>query len=286
MGQKFISPFPDEGFKRIFGNEEKKSVMISFLNTMINGDAPIVDITYMDKEQTAEEEDGKTVIYDLYCKTDDGRHVIVEMQNSDQSFFKNRTIYYAARSIGKQGKKGKWRYNLKAVYVIALMNFTQKEISDRVRTEAMLMDIETKQLFSDLVHFIYIQLPLFKKTEAECENDFDYWTYILNNMEKLDKMPFTDKNPVFIDLMDMASYQGLTEEEQWAYDKSLMRMWDANACLEDAEEKGMIKGREQGMQQGMQQGKLETAANLKKMGIPMDTIIAATGLTQEQVEAL
>ena len=83
---KFISPFPDEGFKRIFGSERSKSVMISFLNTMIGGAVPIVDIVYLDKEQNAEVVDGRTVIYDLFCRTEDGRHVIVEMQNSYQSF--------------------------------------------------------------------------------------------------------------------------------------------------------------------------------------------------------
>ena len=109
-------------------------------------------------------------------------------------------------------------------------------------------------------------------------------------METLEKMPFTDKNPVFVDLMDLATYDKMTEDEQIAYDRSLKRMWDYDAVLDGERyyprEEGHKEGMTEGIQRGIQQGKLETAASFKKLGVPIYTIMQATGLTQEQVDAL
>lgn len=252
--------------------------MIDMLNAIIVDDNRIESIEYNDKEQPSMSVDGRTVIYDIYCKTHDGRRIIVEMQSGKQRNFNKRTLYYAARSISRQSKKGDRRYDFDAVYVVSLLRFIDPGISDRIRSEVMLMDVDSKKVFTDAIRFIYVQMPLANKTEAECSNDFDYWIYTLNNMETLEKMPFTDKNPAFVDLIDLTTYDKITEDEQIAYDRSLKRMWDYDAVL-DGE-------RYYAREEGLQQGKLETAANFKKLGVPIDTIMQATGLTQEQVEAL
>ena len=105
-------------------------------------------------------------------------------------------------------------------------------------------------------------------------------------------MPFTKENPVFDKLAILAAYDSLSEADKIAYDREKMRKWDIYSVEQTRKKREqeaieqLKEAKEKGMQQGMQQGKLETAANLKKMGVQMDTIIAATGLTQEQVEAL
>lgn len=229
MKGPFINPFTDIGFKRIFGSEDSKSVVIDMLNAIIGDENRIESIEFNDKEQPPVSGDGRTVIYDIYCQTQDGRRIIVEMQSEKQRFFRKRTLYYAARSISRQGKKGERKYDFDAVYVVSFLRFTDPGISDSIRSDIMLMDVKTKRVFTDAVRFIYVQMPLAKKTEAECENDFDYWIYTLNDMETLEKMPFTDKNPAFVDLIDLATYDKMTEDEQIAYDRSLKRMWDYEA---------------------------------------------------------
>lgn len=103
---KFINPFTDIGFKRIFGQEFSKPLLLNFLNNLLVGEKEIVDITFLDKEQPAIYEEDRSLIYDVYCKTTDGEHIIVEMQNKEQPFFKKRSIYYVSEAISRQGERG------------------------------------------------------------------------------------------------------------------------------------------------------------------------------------
>jgi predicted transposase/invertase (TIGR01784 family) len=90
---KFINPFTDIGFKRIFGQEVSKPVLIAFLNCLLEGEHHIVDLKFLDKEQPGDSVDDKSLIYDVYCETNAGERIIVEMQNRSQPFFKERSIY-------------------------------------------------------------------------------------------------------------------------------------------------------------------------------------------------
>lgn len=109
----FINPFTDFGFKRIFGQEKHKRILIGFLNALFAEELVITDLVYRDKEQTGETQQNRTVIYDIYCTLDDGSHVIVEMQNKKEVNFDARALYYASKSIVAQGEKEDvWRYNI------------------------------------------------------------------------------------------------------------------------------------------------------------------------------
>ena len=88
---KFINPFTDWGFKTIFGQEINKDLLISFLNDLLAGEHHIADITFKDKEQLPELKDMRGIVYDIYCTTDKGDHLIVEMQNRYQEHFVDRS---------------------------------------------------------------------------------------------------------------------------------------------------------------------------------------------------
>ena len=103
---KYINPFTDVGFKRIFGQELSKPLLLDFLNSLFVGEKRIVNLTFLDKEQPALFEEDRSLIYDIYCDTDEGEKIIVEMQNKSQPFFKNRSIYYVSESIARQGERG------------------------------------------------------------------------------------------------------------------------------------------------------------------------------------
>ena len=103
---KFINPFTDVGFKRIFGQEVSKPVLLAFLNALLTGERTITDIKFLDKEKIGLSDGDRSLIYDIYCETEAGEHIIVEMQNKYQPYFKKRSIYYMARSIVEQGERG------------------------------------------------------------------------------------------------------------------------------------------------------------------------------------
>ena len=141
---KYINPFTDMGFKRIFGQEFSKPLLLDFLNNLLYGERIIQDLRFLDKEQTALYEGDRTIIYDIYCTTNNGEHIIVEMQNRDQPNFKKRSIYYISEAISRQGKRGAdWRYDIKAVYLIAFLNFELNDIGPNFRTDVALMNMET-----------------------------------------------------------------------------------------------------------------------------------------------
>ena len=175
----YINPFTDIGFKRIFGQEFSKPLLIDFLNNLLIGEKRIVDLKFLDKEQPPVFVDDRSLIYDIYCELDDNEKIIVEMQNCEQSFFKRRSIYYVSEAIARQGEKGpKWQYDIKGVYLIAFLNFRRPDIGEEFRTDVMLMNKKSKEIFSDKLRLVYLQLPLFKKGVDACENDFDRWIYV------------------------------------------------------------------------------------------------------------
>lgn len=122
---RFINPFTDVGFKRIFGQAIHKELLIDFLNDLLVGEKRITDITFLDKDLLPDFSGDRGVIYDIYCTNEDGEQFIVEMQNREQTFFRERALYYLSRAIARQGERGaEWKFNLKAVYGIFFMNFT------------------------------------------------------------------------------------------------------------------------------------------------------------------
>ena len=78
---KFINPFTDYGFKLIFGREVSKNLLIEFLNDLLEGERVITDLTFLNNEQLPDYPEGRGIIYDVYCTTDTGEKIIVEMQN-------------------------------------------------------------------------------------------------------------------------------------------------------------------------------------------------------------
>ena len=298
---KYINPFTDWGFKRLFGQEFSKDLLISFLNDLLEGELHINDVTFKDKEQLAETKDLRGCIFDVYCTTDDGKQFIVEMQNNRVPQFVNRTIYYACKAIVAQRdqlttKPKADRYRLVPVYTVCFMNFFPKEDDEvkHFKTDVMLREKDSGVFFSDKLRFIYLSLPFFKKTADECETDFERWIYVLKHMELLDRMPFVAKKKIFERLAEIADSSCLSQEDREKYEESqkVADDWYSGMCgaWEEGMENGIKEGIEKGIKEGMEKGKSNEkcaiAQNLLSMGLPIAQIIQATGLTQEQIDNL
>ena len=130
-------------------------------------------------------------------------------------------------------------------------------------------------------------LPLFpRKTEAECENDFERWIYVLKNMETLERMPFQAQNALFEKLASITDVSALSEKDQERYEESLRIYRDNYAADEYSFNRGLKKGREEGRAEGLAEGRSAIARNLKENGVDMQVIIHCTGLTKEQIDLL
>ena len=121
---KYINPYTDFGFKWLFGTEKNKAILIDFLNALFDGMEIVEDLEYRQNEHLEAGPEDRHVIFDVYCETESGKKIIVEMQNSYQQFYKDRSIYYASIPIHEQGLRGAWNFELNAVYVVSIMNFS------------------------------------------------------------------------------------------------------------------------------------------------------------------
>ncbi len=270
---RYINPFTDVGFKIIFGQEINKSLLIHFLNNVIE-EFTIEDVTFLDKQQLPEYDEQRSLIYDVFCQTSSGQHIIVEMQNRSQPHFKDRSLYYASKSIVRQGVRGAWDYEISAVYLIAFLNFTLPDVRDAFRVDVGLVDLATHKIFSDKLRLIYLQLPLFNEKESDCDTDFKCWIYVLKNMETLNRLPFAARNAVFERLSQIAEVRSLTHEEQVQYENSLRNYRDTYAVME---------GR---YQDGIEQGKRQMAASMIREGIALERIAAMSGFTLVELQQM
>ena len=100
----FINPFTDFGFKRLFGQEDSKIILIGFLNALFEDEFVVTDLEYRDKEQLRERPDSRNAIFDIFCTLDTSERIILEMQNNYQKHFEDRALYYASRGIARQGQ--------------------------------------------------------------------------------------------------------------------------------------------------------------------------------------
>ena len=280
---KFINPFTDVGFKRIFGQEISKPVLLAFLNSLLAGERRIVDLQYLDKEKIGLSDGDRSLIYDILCLTDSGEYIIVEMQNKSQPFFKNRSVYYLSRSIVEQGERGsEWEYDIKAVYLVAFLNFMLRDISVEFRTDVALMDMKLKTPFSDKMRMIFLQLPYFTKELDDCTEIFEKIIYALKHMEILQRMPFLAQDAVFKRLSEIAEVASLTKEERQRYDESLRHYRDTIAVMHGQ----YLEGQEKGRAEGRAEGRADVAKTMKESGVSLADIVKFTGLDEEQVRQL
>jgi len=221
-----------------------------------------------------------------------------------QSNFKERSIFYLSRAIVNQGRTGHdWKFEIKAVYGVFLMNFIMDK-NIKLRTDVILADKETGELFSEKFRQIFIALPLFKKSEEECETNFERWIYILNNMETLKRLPFKARKAVFEKLEEIADVASMSPKERELYDNSVKVYRDYLVTMDAAEKEGIKKGMEEGMKEGLKKGLEEgleeglkkgreealnifqTAIDMKKQGIDNQLIAEKTGLPLSLIESL
>lgn len=236
--EKYINPFTDFGFKRIFGQEYNKDLLIDFLNSILNrGDDPIEDIVYSPNEQLAPTAEDRKSVVDIYCQSVKGDKFIVEMQKNKQTYFKDRMVLYATYPIINQAQRGDdWDYRLSAVYIVAIMDFVlpENKSTDEVVHHVKLVELENNKVFYDKLTFVYAEMPKFTKKLEELDGSTDKWLYVLKNISKLQGLPDRLKNKVFEKLFRVAEISKFTKDEYFTYQASLKTYRDNYAVLQTA----------------------------------------------------
>lgn len=272
--EKYINPFTDYGFKKLFGEEPNKELLLDFLNVLLKEEqGEIKDLTYLKTEQLGSGDVDRKAIFDLYCENDRGEKFIVELQKSKQNFFKDRALYYSTFPIREQAKRADWNYELKAVYTIAILDFVfdeDKNDQGKLRYDIKLSDTETNAVFYDKLTFIYLEMPKFKKSVDELETRFDKWLYVLRNLNRLDKVPEKLRERVFDKLFEAAEIARFTPEQIRSYEDSLKYYRDMKNSLDTARDEKTI----------------EIAKNALQEGLSIDLIVKLTGLSRKQIEGL
>ena len=268
---RFINPYTDFGFKKLFGEEANKELLIDFLNQMLPQHHQIKYLDFRNSETLGDFAEERKAIFDVHCISATGERFIVEMQKAKMKHFKDRSLFYATFPIREQSNKGQWNFNLAPIYFVAILDFLydEKEEKHKFRRDISLKD-QDGDLFFDKLHFKFLQMPLFNKTQNQLLTKFDKWCYFLKNLESLDVIPAILNEPIFQKAFETAEFSAMTEEQQVAYQESLIHYSDMKNIVDTAVEDKQI----------------EIARNLIILKLSDEDIASATGLIIKEVQAI
>jgi len=283
---KYLNPFTDFGFKKLFGIEPNKDILIDFLNELLRKDeGEIKDITYLSQEQLGRTMSERKAVFDIYCENERGEKFIVELQKAKQNYFKDRSIYYSTFPIQNQAEKGGWDFELKSVYTVGILDFVfdeDKDCNQVFHHEVQLFDKSIQEVFYDKLTYIYLEMPKFTKAIDELETHFDKWLYVLKNLENLTDRPVKLRERIFNKLFEQAEISSFDDEEYSEYEKSLKTYRDLKNSIDTA--RG--EGREEGRKEGREEEKITIAEKMKQQNVPLEIISRSTGLRIEEIEKL
>ena len=284
---RFMNPLTDFGFNWLFGTEPSKKFLISFLNEVLKEEGQITDIRYLPPEQRGFTEKERKAVFDILCTNNKEEYFIVEMQKSRQTYFKERSIFYASLQILKQAPRGIWNFRLKAVYFVAVLDFIIfkefKDDKDYVIEYVSLIRERTKTYFSKKLNFAFIELPKFNKTEDELKTNLDIWLYTLKNLSKLEKLPAIIQGKIFEELFQVAELKQLTKEEMRTYKKSILEYRDVRDSIEFAREEAREETREEARKEAREEANISIIQKCFQNNIPIEVIINLTGFSREDI---
>jgi len=283
MKAKYLNPFTDFGFKKIFGEEASKPILIDFLNALLPEQSPIKNLSFKNTEQLGQTDLDRKAIYDIYCENEQGEKFIVELQKAKQNYFKERTIYYSTFPIREQAEKGNWNYNLKAVYCIGVLDFTFDDYETEPEKSEVVHTIKLKnqhgKTFYDKLTYIYLEMPNFNKEENKLVTRLDKWLYFIQHLEDFQSIPQIFKGEVvFETAFEKAELAKFSIAEADSYENSLKIYRDLKNVIDTA--------RDEGIEQGRMENSINIAKQMKVFGESIDKIMLYTGLSEEQIKNL
>ena len=314
----YINPYTDFGFKKLFGEDCSKDLLIDFLNQLLPSKYQIVDLEFRNSEIPAEIATYRKAIYDIHCENERKDKFVVEMQKTRLEYFKDRVIWYMTFPIRDQAKKGTvlkivkgeekkvdWDFKLSPVYFVGILDFEYDQ-SYPNKEQNYIMEVEYKDqdnvIFYDKLKYFFIVMPRFTKTEGQLVTRKDKWLYFLKNLESFEHIPEILNEPIFRKAFDLAELAHYNAEQLHHYEQSYNEYLSFNSSLKykfkEGKEEGLKEGKEEGLKEGLEkgiekgkeegilEGKYETARNAIQAGLSNEMIKTITHLTDEQIDRL
>jgi predicted transposase/invertase (TIGR01784 family) len=239
---KFADVKNDIAFRKIFGNENRKESLISFLNAVLDfhGDQRIKEVTILNPYQLPKLKGGKVTIIDVKATDQLGRTYIVEMQVGDLDGFEKRVLFYSSKSYSDQIKRADFYRKLRPVIFIGILDFEHTENKNYI-SRSQIRDVETGEQTIKDMEFTFVELPKFNKELHELKTLTEKWVYFIKNAENLEVAPDNINDEGLKSAYEEANVQTWTQEELDAYEYAFMREEDEKARLDKAEMKGKIE---------------------------------------------
>ena len=276
LKEKYINPFTDFGFKKLFGSEPNKELLIDFLNEVVLPEQRrIIDLNYKNNERLGSFELDRKAIFDLYCVGTNGERFIVEMQKAKQNYFKDRSVYYSTFPIQEQAIRGDWDFKLSEIYTVGILDFvfTEDKEEKKVRHEVKLKD-QDSEVFYDKLTFIYLEMPNFFKDENELKSTYDKWLYVLKHLPNLENRPKTLQEKVFTKLFEVAEIAKFSPAEKEEYEESLKTYRDLKNVIDTSKMEGKLEE------------KMEIALKAIEENLPINVISRLIGLSEAEIQKL
>ena len=297
---KYINPFTDFGFKKIFGDPNSTELLKSLLNDILKfeGKDKIKEITFKNGELLPEVPEERKAIIDLMCEDEKGTQFIVELQKVSQEHFQSRALYYTSFPIQQQGIKGGWNFELTPVYFVGILNFEIERFKNRPEYlhHGKIIDIYSNEVMYDKLNMVYLEIPKLKKTKEELSSHLEWWMYVFQNLNLMNDIPKELQNDVIKNAFDKAEFATMPKNQQENYHKNLKTYRDLLNSLDFAIKSGHEDGLKEGMKQGIKKGKAEGKAEgikeekikiaqyLLKTNMKLDFISQTTGLSIEEIK--
>ena len=300
---KYADLLDDEVFKLVFGRESTKDVMIEFLNQVIP-DRKIVDLEFLDKEMHPVERDYKGSVYDMFCRTDDGSRIIVEVQRRKQPFYPERALYYSTFQIQRQVEAGAEYYDFLPVYVVSILNFRMNDEPEdkQVKSVYRIYEETTHRLLTNRVTFICLELEKFQKKLEELDGDILEGMYFcFKNMATLEARPEILSHKVFGKIfevsellnMDKVTRSKVLDKMTTERDLRNQMRYFKETTLAEGREQGLAEGRAEGRAEGLAEGlaegraegRAETVRKMLVAGVSAQVVADALGITVEECES-
>src|SRR6218665_1206194 len=291
MSVKYITPFTRFGFKRIFGEEASRPLLIDFLNALLPESDKIVKLT----EPPADSRIEQKAAFDFYCENERGEKFIAEMQTNSHDFFRDPGVYRSSFPILEQAEAGPaWEQNLKGVYCIGILNFAFDNCYSGEEDQGVhIIELNNQRgkAFCGKLTYIYLELPKFKKEENQLVTRLDKWIYFIKHLEDFQSAPaLFKKEEVFAQAFAKAEIAELRVKEFYAYEMSLKTIRDIEGVLDYARKEGIKKGRMKAKMEAKKEAKMEAkmeiAMNMIREGDTAEKITRCTELDKETIEEL
>ncbi len=295
-----LSPRIDICFKKLFGVEENKDLLISLINSIVGQEDQVSDVTILNPYNAQNFKKDKLSILDVKAQEADGKRFNIEIQISDEADYDKRALYYWAKLYTEQLKATQDYSALSKAIGIHILNFTS--IPQAKNYHNIFHVVEKDQgfaYFKDLeLHTIELNKFTTHSNEelsdivAKVKNALDMWVAFLtrHDLLKPNQLPqeLNDENlKKALTVLDIMSF---SSEERDLYEDHLKWLRIEANTLKKAEDKGIEKGisigREEGIGIGIEKNRVEIAKNLLTLGLPLDSIAKATSLTIDQIEKL